>query len=161
AVFGDRLGQLPLAIQGVAEVIVGHGVGGLEADRLPEFGDRLGELPPLDQLDAAVENFHGGSPPVREPEAHHQDRAEGQYHPCQGQLAARPPAKRGTDRARLLFVTLGVKYEAASAKARWGIGREGRTATWASGVVCVGHEVGLRRWGSGRSGYRIYINYIK
>ena len=42
---GDGLGQLPLAAQGVAEVVVGLGVVGLEPDRLAVFGDGLVQLP--------------------------------------------------------------------------------------------------------------------
>ena len=44
AVFGDRLVELALVAQGVAEVEVGLGVVGLEPDRLAVFGDRLVEL---------------------------------------------------------------------------------------------------------------------
>ncbi len=44
AVFGDGLVELPLVLQGVAEVGVGHGVVGLEPDRLAVLGDGLVEL---------------------------------------------------------------------------------------------------------------------
>ena len=39
------LGQLALAVQGVAEVGVGLGVVGLQPDRLAVLGDGLGQLP--------------------------------------------------------------------------------------------------------------------
>ena len=45
AVLGDRLGRLPLPVQGGAEVGVGLGDVGPEPDRLAVFGDRLGQLP--------------------------------------------------------------------------------------------------------------------
>ena len=45
AEFGDGLGRLPLAEQGIAQVAVGKGVVGLEPDRLAECGDGLGQLP--------------------------------------------------------------------------------------------------------------------
>ena len=45
AEFGDRLLQLSLGCQGVAEVGVGLGVVGLEPDRRAVFGDRLLQLP--------------------------------------------------------------------------------------------------------------------
>ena len=44
AVFGDGLVELPLVLQGDAEVVVGLGVVGLEPDRRAVFGDRLVEL---------------------------------------------------------------------------------------------------------------------
>ncbi len=45
AELGDRLLQLPLLPQGVAEVVVGERVVGLEPDRRAEFGDRVIQLP--------------------------------------------------------------------------------------------------------------------
>ena len=45
AEFGDRLVQLPLGLQGDAEVVVGLGEVGLEPDRRAVFGDRLVQLP--------------------------------------------------------------------------------------------------------------------
>jgi hypothetical protein len=44
---GDRLGQLPLAVEGVAELVLDRGEVGL--DRLTDCGDRLGQLPGLAQ----------------------------------------------------------------------------------------------------------------
>ena len=43
-ILGDRLLQLPLVLQGEAQVVVGFGVIGLEPDRCQEFGDRLLQL---------------------------------------------------------------------------------------------------------------------
>ena len=47
--------ELPLGVQGDAEVVVGRGVVGLEPDRLAEFGDRLVELALLVQGDAEAD----------------------------------------------------------------------------------------------------------
>ena len=41
AVFGDRRFELTLAIQGIAEVVMGESVVGLNLDGLAVFGDRL------------------------------------------------------------------------------------------------------------------------
>ena len=45
AVLGDRLIQLPLISQGVAQVGVSLGVAGIESDRGAVFGDRFLQLP--------------------------------------------------------------------------------------------------------------------
>ena len=45
AVLGDRLLDLPLVVQGDAEVVVGLGDVGLEPDRGAVLGDRLLQLP--------------------------------------------------------------------------------------------------------------------
>jgi hypothetical protein len=54
AVGGDRLGQLPLGRQGVAQVVVCLGEVGLEAEGLLAGGDRLIQLPLVPQDDAQV-----------------------------------------------------------------------------------------------------------
>ena len=51
---GDRLVQLPLVAQGVAEVVVGLGVVGLEPERRAVLGDRLVQLPLIAQGNAEV-----------------------------------------------------------------------------------------------------------
>ena len=59
AVLGDGLVELPLALQGVAEVDVGRGVVGLEPDRLAVLGDGLVELALAVQGDAEVDVGRG------------------------------------------------------------------------------------------------------
>ena len=54
AVLGDRLIELPLVVQGDAEVVVGIGEVGLEAQRLAVLGDRLVQLPLVAQGVAEV-----------------------------------------------------------------------------------------------------------
>ena len=59
AVLGDRLGRLPLGVQGEAEVVVGLAVVGLEPDRLAVFGDGLVPAPLSVQGVAEVVVGHG------------------------------------------------------------------------------------------------------
>ena len=55
AVLGDRLVQLPLLAQGLAEVVVEGGVVGLDADGGAVLGDRLIQLPLHKQGEAEAE----------------------------------------------------------------------------------------------------------